>query len=62
VYLGLGVLWGFCSSVELIFSFLGEKELFLIRKIFIKVCILQDPFHIAILLIMFNHEAQDIYF
>ena len=39
-YLGLRVLWGFYSSVELTFFFPGEKELFLIRKILIKVRIL----------------------
>ena len=32
------------------------------RKILIKVRILQDPFHIAILLIRVSREAQDISF
>ena len=52
----------FYSSVEPTFFFLGEEELFLIRKILIKVCILRDPFYIAILLIRINHEMQDISF
>ena len=43
-------------------SFLGEEELFLIRMILIKVRILRDPFHITILLIRVNCEAQDISF
>ena len=53
---------GFYSSLEPTFLFLGEGELFLIRKILIKALILRDPFHITILLIRVNHEAQDISF
>ena len=62
VYLGLGVLWGFYGSAESIFSFLGEDEFFLIKKIFIKAHILRDPFHIAILLTKVSYEVQDISF
>ena len=61
-YCGLGVLWGFYSNVEPTFSFLGEEEFFLIKKILIKVNILRDPFHTMILLIKVNREAQDISF
>ena len=59
-YLGLGVLWGFYNSVEPTFSFLGEEEFFLIKKLLIKAHTLWDPFHIAILLI--KVKAQDISF
>ena len=62
VYLGLGVLWGFYSSVESTLLFLGEEEFFLIKKILIKVHILRDPFYIVISLTRVNHEAQDISF
>ena len=62
VYFSLGVLWGFYSSVEPIFPFLGEVEFFLIKKILVKVHILRDPFHIAISLTTLNREAQDISF
>ena len=48
--------------MELTLLFLGEGEIFLIRKILIKALILQDPFHITILLIRVNREAQDISF
>ena len=62
VYLGLGVLWGFYSSVEPTLLFLGEDEFFLIKKILIKVHILRDPFYIVISLTRVNREAQDISF
>ena len=62
VYLGLGVLWGFYSSVEPTLPFLGEDEFFLIKKILIKVHILRDPFYIVISLTRVNREAQDISF
>ena len=61
-YLGLGVLWSFYSSVEPTLFFLGEEELFLKRKILIKVRILWDAFHIVILLIRVSREVQDISF
>ena len=56
------MLWGFYSSVEPTLFFLGKEELFLIRKILIKLLILRDPFRIAILFIRVSCEAQDISF
>ena len=60
-YLNLWGFWSFYSSVELTFIS-WQKGSFLMGKILIKVRILQDPFHITILLIRVSCEAQDISF
>ena len=50
---------GFYSSVELTFV-PWRRGSFLVGKILINTCILQDPFLIGILLIRVNHGVQDI--
>ena len=51
--------WGFYNSVELT-SVPWRRGSFLVGKILINTCILQDPFLIGILLIRVNRGVQDI--
>ena len=50
----------FYSSVELIFISWWRGS-FLVRKILINACILQDPFLVEILLIRVNRGVQDVF-